>query len=147
MVAATTRTSTLIVLLPPSFVNCRVLQHVQQLGLQRRLHLADFVEEDGPAVRLFELADACRRGAGERALLVTEEFALEQLSGSAAQLTFTNGFSLRGRPLVDRARDQFFADAALAADQHRHVAVGDLLDDERDLLHRRAVAPPDERAL
>ena len=59
--AATTRTSTLIGLLLPSLVNSRVLQHVQQLGLQRRLHLADLVEEDRAAVGLLELADARRR--------------------------------------------------------------------------------------
>ena len=79
MVAARTRTSTSIGLLLPSFVNSRVLQHVQQLGLQRRLHLADFVEEDRAGVRLLELADARRRRAGERALLVAEQLALEQL--------------------------------------------------------------------
>ena len=56
--AATTRTSTLIGLLPPSLRELRVLQHVQQLGLQRRLHLADLVEEDRAGVRLLELADA-----------------------------------------------------------------------------------------
>ena len=56
-----------------------VLQDVQQLGLQRRLHLADLVEEDRAGVRLLELADARRRGAGEGALLVAEQLALEQL--------------------------------------------------------------------
>ena len=39
----------------------RVLQDVQQLGLQRRLHLADLVEEDRAGVGLLELADARRR--------------------------------------------------------------------------------------
>ena len=66
-------------------------------------------------------------------------------AGSAAQFTFTNGLLLARRALVDGARDQLLADAALAADQHGDVAVGDLLDDERDLAHRRAVAPADER--
>ena len=51
---------------------------MQQLGLQRRFHLGDFVEEDGAGVRLLELADAGRRGARERALLMSEELALEQ---------------------------------------------------------------------
>ena len=46
---------------------------------------------------------------------------------------------------MNRARDQLLADAAFAADQHGDVAVGHLLDDERDLAHRRAVAPADER--
>ena len=46
---------------------------------------------------------------------------------------------------MNRARDELLADAALAANQHGDVAVGDLLDDERDLAHRGAVAPADER--
>ena len=46
---------------------------------------------------------------------------------------------------MNRARDELLADAALAANQHGHVAVGDLFDDERHLAHRRAVAPADER--
>ena len=60
-----------------------VLQHVQQLGLERRLHLADLVEEDRAAVGLLELADARRRRAGEGALLVAEQLALEQLGRAA----------------------------------------------------------------
>ena len=61
----------------------RVLQHVQQLGLERRLHLADLVEEDRAGVGLLELADARRRGAGERAFLVPEQLAFEQLGRGA----------------------------------------------------------------
>ena len=52
--------------------------------------------------------------------------------GSAAQFTFTNGLSWRSDGGVQRARDQFLAGAALAADQHGDVRVGDTLD---ELLH------------
>ena len=47
--------------------------------------------------------------------------------------------------LVDRPRDELLADAAFAADEHGDVAVGHLLDDVRDLLHRRALAPREKR--
>ena len=60
MVAATTRTSTSIALVAAELGELAVLQHVQQLGLQRRLHLADFVEHQRAAVGLLELADAGR---------------------------------------------------------------------------------------
>ena len=33
-----------------------VLEHLQQLGLQRRMHLADFIQEHRPFVRELELA-------------------------------------------------------------------------------------------
>ena len=42
---------------------------------------------------------------------------------------------------MDGARDELFADAALAANQHGHVAVGDLLDHRGDAAHLLTVAP------
>ncbi len=62
------------------------------------------------------------------------------VSGRAAQLTVTNG--LRGAPAVvmDGARDQFLARAALAAQQHRRVALGDVRDQVVYRLHRAGVA-------
>ena len=56
-----------------------VLQHVQDLGLQRLRHLADFVEHDRAVLGELELADARRRRAGEGAALVAEQLAFEQL--------------------------------------------------------------------
>ena len=50
---------------------------LQQLGLERRLHLRDFVEHQGAGVGLLELADARVGRAGEGAALVPEEFALQ----------------------------------------------------------------------
>ena len=56
-----------------------LLQDAQDLGLQRQRHVADFVEEQGAAVALLELADAAAVGAGEGALLVPEQLALQQV--------------------------------------------------------------------
>ena len=55
-----------------------LLQHAQQLDLQLRRQLADLVEEDRPAVGQLEPADAPGDRAGERALLVPEQLALDQ---------------------------------------------------------------------
>ena len=57
-----------------------VLQEAQQLGLQRQRHVADLVEEQRAAVGQLDLADGLLRRARERALLVAEQLALEQLS-------------------------------------------------------------------
>jgi hypothetical protein len=56
-----------------------LLQEAQQLGLQRHRQVADFVEEEGAAVRQLDLALGLLGGAGEGALLVAEQFALEQV--------------------------------------------------------------------
>ena len=42
---------------------------------------------------------------------------------------------------MDGARDELLADAALASDEHRHVAVADLIDHGRDPPHALAVTP------
>ena len=64
-----------------------LLQHAQQLDLQRRAHLGDFVEEDRPAARHLEHSMASADRAGERPSLVAEQLGLEQLcrNGTAVE--------------------------------------------------------------
>ena len=56
-----------------------LLEDAQQLGLDLRRNLADFVQQDGPAVGQFEAAFAFGQRAGERALFVAEEFAFDEV--------------------------------------------------------------------
>ena len=79
LVAATTRTSILIMPIAADALELAVLEHAQQLRLQVDVELADLVEEDGAAVRLLEAAVMLSDGAGERALLVAEQRRLDQL--------------------------------------------------------------------
>ena len=67
------------------------LQHAQQAGLRLERHVADLVEEQRAALGLLEAADLARVGAGEGALLVAEQLALDQLARDRRQLTATNG--------------------------------------------------------
>jgi hypothetical protein len=76
-------------------VDLALLDGAEQLGLQPHVHLADLVEQQRAAVRLLELADAPGQRAGEGALLVPEQLALQRFSGMAAQLTLMKGFSAR----------------------------------------------------
>ena len=65
----------------PDPADLAVLEHAQQLGLGARRQLADFVEEQRPAVRILEEAGALAYRARERAARVTEELRLEQIVG------------------------------------------------------------------
>ena len=56
-----------------------LLEHAQELDLHLGRELADLVEEDRPAVRELEAADAPGDGAAEGALLVPEELGLDQI--------------------------------------------------------------------
>ena len=99
-----------------------LLQRAQQLGLQRERHLADLVEEQRAAVRLLEQALAALLGVGERALRVAEQLALEQRLGHRRAVDRDERAVLaRATALVERARDDLLAGAALAGDQHGRV--------------------------
>src|SRR5262245_52117318 len=132
-------------LVASEFRELRVLQHVQQLCLQRRFHLADLVEEDRAAVRLLEFADARRRRTRECTLLVAEQLAFEQFRGKRGAVHFDERLVAPRGALMNRTGDELFTDAAFTANQHGDVAVGHLLDDERHLAHGGTLAPADER--
>jgi hypothetical protein len=72
------------------------LHHSQNLFLELRLEIADFVEENGSSVGGFEFAALAGGGAGESSLAVSEEFRFSNVSGMVPQLITTNGFPLRG---------------------------------------------------
>jgi hypothetical protein len=112
-----------------------LLQDPQQLGLQRQRQLADLVEEDRAAVGLGEQAQAIGAGVGERAALVAEQLALDQRLGHRGQVDRDERRLGPRRVVVDRARDQLLAGAALAGDQHRRGRAGDPADQSEDLLH------------
>ena len=82
LVAAITRTSTDLLGAAAEPAEAALLQHAQQLDLRRRRHLADLVEEQRAAVGQLEAALPAIGGAGEGALLVAEDLALEQRLGN-----------------------------------------------------------------
>ena len=120
---------------------------MQQLRLQRRFHLGDLVQKDRAGIGLFELSDAGRRRARERALLVTEQLAFQELGRQRRAIDLHERPLLARRPLMDGARDELFPDTALAANQHGDVAVRHLLDHLSDGFHVGAVAPEQEGAI
>ena len=79
-VAAMMRTSTAIWRVPPTRSNTRSCSTRSSLTCIVGRHVADLVEEERAAVGLLEAALAGARGAGERALLVAEQLALEQVA-------------------------------------------------------------------
>src|SRR5690606_34910941 len=104
-----------------------LLHDAQQLRLQRRGHVADLVEEQRTAARLDEQTRARGGRAGERAARVAEQLALEQRLGQRRAVDREER-TLATRPgLVERARDELLAAAALAADQHRRRRQRDTL--------------------
>ena len=73
-------------------------------------------------------------------LHVTEQLALEQRLGHRRAVDRDERARLAPAALVQRARDELLAGAALAGDQHGRVGLGDAVDQVADLPHRRARA-------
>src|SRR5206468_2589873 len=94
-------------------------------------------EEQRAAVRLREQTLARVLRIRERALRVTEQLALEQRLGHGGTVDRDERRVLAARALVDLARDDLLAGAALAGDQHRRIGGRDLIDQRVRLLHRR----------
>ena len=116
-----TRTSTLIWLGAADAFERMPFQHAQKLGLNRLAHLADFVEHQRAAVGRFELADLAFGRAGERTALVAEQFAFEQRLGQRGAVQADKRALLARAGIMHRPRDEFFADAAFAANRARSL--------------------------
>ena len=86
-----------------------LLQDAQQLHLHGQAHVADLVEEQRAALGDLEAALARGDGAGERALLVSEQFALEQLGGDGAAVDGDEGTLAARARGVDGARGDLFS--------------------------------------
>src|SRR6185295_10033668 len=93
-------------------------------------------------IRLFELTRLGRVRPGKRALLVAEKLALHEIFRNRRAVDFYE------RPVpprgveMDGARDEVFADAALAGQQYGGTGRRHALDGRENLLHDRA--PPDD---
>ena len=95
------------------------LENAQQLGLQRRAHGSDLVQEQRALVRLLDasLAGADRPGKG--APCVTEQLGFEQRLRDRAAVQGHEPVGPPGAVVVDRPRRQFLARPGFTGDEHR----------------------------
>ena len=125
--AATIRTSTGIASVAPTGITSRSCSTRSSFTCERGGHLADLVEEEGAAPRRREESLLVAHRAGEGALHVAEQLALQQALRQRAAVDREERALGPGGQLVDVARDDFLAGAALALDQHRRVGGRHLL--------------------
>ena len=141
LVAAMIRTSTWIGACAADPLELALLQHAQQLDLQlgpaaspisSRKSVPPWASSNWPSRRCSAPVNA--------PFSWPNSSLSSSVSGMAAQLTATNGWSRRGPLVVDGARDQLLARAALAGDQHGRGRAGHLGDHPVDLLHLGVLA-------
>ena len=75
-----------------------VLRDAEELGLELRGHLGDFIEEQGAGAGFLEAADALVDRAGEGAFFVTEEFGFEEVFGEGGAVDFHQRTGGAGAP-------------------------------------------------
>ena len=110
---------------PADAVELLVLEHAQELGLDRRRQITDLVEEHGPLVGQFELPRLVAVSPREAALYVSEQLRFEQRLGQPGAVQRDERVSPPPAVGVDRLGDEFFADTALARDEHLRIGVRD----------------------
>src|SRR5262245_37231005 len=98
-----------------------LLKDPQELGLELDRNLADFVEEDRPAVGELESADPLADRTRERSLLVSEQLTLEKARGNRGAIQLDERVVTASAQLMDRSRDQFLARSGLAGNQHGRI--------------------------
>jgi len=117
-----------------------VFENAEQLGLHVQRHIPDLVEKQRALVRDFKESLAVGVGAGEGALDVSEQLALEQGFRQAGAVDRPERLGATQRVVVDRPGQKLLARSGGPFDQHRDVRGRDATDDLKDPLHGRAVA-------
>ena len=117
-----------------------LLEEAQQLHLHRRRRFADLVEEQRPAVGDGDQARPVLVRAGEGALEVAEQFALEQVGRDRAAMHGDERFPRAPARRMQGAGDKLLARSRRAEDQDRRLGRADAGDQLAQPLHRRARA-------
>src|SRR6476659_8439587 len=85
------------------------------------MQIADFVEKDGTAVGQLELAAPERRSTGERALLMAEQLALDQLGRNRGAIHFHERTRGKRAFAMDVGSEQLLAGPRLSRQQDADV--------------------------
>ncbi len=89
---------------------------------------------------MLEAADTSTRRARERAALMSEELAFDQLFGDRGHVDGDEAAVAALAVIVQRARDKLLAGSGFARDHHGQIGLGQAGDDAIDLLHSRRAA-------
>src|SRR5262249_20341598 len=117
-----------------------LLQHPQQLALHVEWQIANFIEEQGAAVRQFETPYSHTDCACERALLVSEEFAFDQAGRQGCTVHSDEGTRSPAAVRVCRACEELLAGAGLAEEEHDTIQRRDLCETLERVSHDGALA-------
>ena len=99
-----------------------VVQDPEQLHLCCRWQFADLIEENGPPIRLLEVALSQFVRAGERVLFMAEELGLDERGRDSSAVHDDRLFCGAETGAMDGPSEELLAGAGLALDKDGHVA-------------------------
>src|SRR6202044_3746125 len=99
-------------------------------------HVANLVEKQGSAFRLFEAANGASGGAGEGALLVTEQLAFDEIPWNGGHVDGDEWPALALAIVVQRSRDEFLAGAGFPGNHDRKIGLHQPGENAKNVLHR-----------
>ena len=105
-----------------------LLYRPEELRLERDRQIRHLVQEERPAVRLFEEALPSPSRPGERAGFVSEELGVGEVVGDRGAVDGDERPGTTGTLVVSGASGEFLAGPGLAAEKDRDVGRGDLED-------------------
>ena len=112
-------------------------KHPQQPRLQLGRHVADFIEEERPALGLLKTAAPLDGGAGEGAAFVTKKFGFKQIARNRRGIDGNKCLVGTWAVPMHGARDQLFTRSRLAGDHHRRARLTEATNRAKNLLHGR----------
>ena len=100
------------------------LDGIEELGLQRELHMSDFVEEDGPPVGGLEEAPLVAACVGKRALDVSEKLGFDEVFRQRRAVDVNEWPRGPRAAIVKSTSDEVLAGACFSRDEHAGRLVG-----------------------
>jgi hypothetical protein len=105
-------------------MNFARVEKPQEERLHARAHLADFIEEQRPAVRETQNTGAVAVRAGKAAAHMTEELRFEERIWHSSAIDGDETSAASTTLSVNAARDDLFADAAFTRNEDFRVRLG-----------------------
>ncbi len=118
-----------------------VLNSTKQLRLQVQRNIADFIQEQRPAIGLLELANVVCMSIGECALHVAEQLTFKEGFRNGTRINGHHRLAAPEAMCVYLPRQHILACAVLAGNQHRGIGRCNLIQRFTDGFHRPGRAP------
>ncbi|KAG1245993.1 hypothetical protein G6F65_020930 [Rhizopus arrhizus] len=97
------------------------LQHAQEMHLHVGRHLGDLVQKQGAAAGIFKVARILSQRPGKTSLLMPEQFSVGKRAADGAAVHGDKRLAAPFAGVVDRARNNLFARAALSHDENAGI--------------------------